>query len=240
MTLEENTPSKPSLWEFLNEKGRNVDGYIAAIRSGEYDLDALNSSGLAPLHEEILYKNENLNVIQALLESGADLHIRARDNGATPLHYAVRNADVLRLILEIDVTCVDATDNKNRTALHDAAFGDHTGSVRLLLAYSSDPNARDKEGISPLYDAVEARGIDETTILVLLEHGAVRIPDRNGKFPSHPITDKIRNATQNVIAAEGKAFRRRKVVLSRATDIKLSDFPFQQYPGAGYKSVYTP
>ncbi len=82
------------------------------------------------------------DMAQFLLEKGAEAEVRANEN-ITPLHVATHagHADIVTLLLNAGARVDTAMQRGSRTALHSAAYNDHTEIVRILLARSADPYA---------------------------------------------------------------------------------------------------
>ncbi|KDO17229.1 hypothetical protein SPRG_17348, partial [Saprolegnia parasitica CBS 223.65] len=86
-------------------------------------------------------------------------------NGWTPLHHAAQNAsedgpDMLGQLLMCDAIDVDAVSNTKRTPLHIAAAAGCLPSVRLLLQFGANVNARDDRGCTPLHSAALHGALD--------------------------------------------------------------------------------
>ncbi len=94
-------------------------------------------------------------LVNILLENGADPNVRYGDS--TPLVVNMRaNPEILRLLLEHKAN-PDAADIHEMTALHWLAMSDTapTNAVALLLGNSTNVNAQDKNGNTPLLFAAE-------------------------------------------------------------------------------------
>lgn len=103
-------------------------------------VDAVARDGYSPLGLASFFKRTD--VVKALLERGAKPSVASRDQGFTPLHSAVAN-DAGSTIHEI---------------------------VRLLLDGGADPNAKSREGTTPLHSAAFTGDLEIAELL--LAHGA--------------------------------------------------------------------
>ena len=82
-----------------------------------------------------------------------------------------RGGDAARLAAYVDAGApVDLTDADGNTLLMLAAYHDHAGTVRELVARGADPNALNGRGQSPLAGAVFKQADD--VVRALIEAGA--------------------------------------------------------------------
>lgn len=172
----------------LLKEGAIIDGetrqaryYHSAARLNKYSLLAL-----------AIYQ-ENVEIVRALLEAGADPHGKCKKNGEidgfftqpTALDYAGHHANpkFLELLLEynadsnIELRCnlpkefEGRTGRSTRALLHPAIAQGSVDKVRALLAARADPNAiyREKQ--------YSGRGFDKTTSLTPLGIALIRQKD---------------------------------------------------------------
>ena len=92
--------------------------------------------------------------VTALIETGADVHVRAGDDGATVLMYAAQyNPEatwVLQELMDAGVE-LDARDNRGWTALmRSAAHGSHSDVVETLLGLGADVSLQNDAGQTAL------------------------------------------------------------------------------------------
>jgi ankyrin repeat protein len=99
--------------------------------------------------------------VSRLIDHGADATV-ATYEGRNILHVAARarQTNTIGLLLEhfstIDrVDLINAPDSRGRTPLHDACRSGRPESVALLLQSGANPNARDKDGNTPLHTCSE-------------------------------------------------------------------------------------
>lgn len=141
------------------------------------NLASRDDFGDTPLMYAALYAGEEC--LRMLLDHKADPN-QANDRGATPLMRAAGDYGKVRILLHAGAE-VDARSDLGRTALLLAAR--KVGTARIvkdLLGNAADPNARDRQGGTPLMEA--ARAADPETLRALLAHGAnVNAQRNNGR-----------------------------------------------------------
>ena len=140
---------------------------VAALAEADPTLaNAVARDGYTPLGLAAFFKRRD--VVKALLERGAKPSLPSLDQGFTPLHSAV------------------ATD---------AGAGEHE-IVRLLLEAGADPNAKSREGGTPLHTAAFTGDLEGAELL--LAYG----PDPNASDPKgHTPLDIARDRRNIEVAA---------------------------------------
>ena len=126
---------------------------VAAMIDGGTDVNEWSDRRVSPLH--VAAGHLHVALVELLAEAGADVGAIDREYGATPLHWAVGNS-------EFDEGEVATT----------------AAVVRALVAAGSNPDARDRSGLTPLHWA--ARDGHSETVRLLVESGA----DVNARSPS--------------------------------------------------------
>ncbi|KUI54183.1 Ankyrin-1 [Cytospora mali] len=151
-------------------------------------VDVSDGDGISPLHVASHVGSEVL--LKLLLTKDHDLEWRTQ-RGETPLFWALENADMCKLLLEIGAR-PDATDNSGFTPLMVATLNDHIDTVRVLLEYNARVDlsvGEDKErfaGYSPVHLA-SAAGNTETLKLLADSGAPLGHPNKRGACPIHLI-----------------------------------------------------
>ena len=141
--------------------------------------------GRTPLHWAILGKHSD--VINFLIESGADVDLPDEKYAWTALHYAVR-AEMTDLVRELlaEKARVHVKSAIGITPLHVAAWKGYKEIARLLLEAGADVNASDDKGRTPL---LEARHYGNSELAQLLrEHGGRYEADDPAQSTTAPAT----------------------------------------------------
>ena len=154
-------------------------GAVRAALAAGVPADVRDREGRTPLH--LAAQAGHTDVIQILLDAGAEVDAEDRDFGSRPLYLAAVGAhvSVAKLLLERGAL-VDATNHtrdpvsagshhSNYTALDQASEAGHPDLVALLLDHGADVNGR-ANGISPLLLAVAPGHVEVARML--LDHGA--------------------------------------------------------------------
>lgn len=143
----------------------NLDNLISAFSNGEVeDINLLNRDGDSALH--ISVDNYNIEIINCLLENGADIDIR-NSNGDTPLCLAIYNNDyeTIKLLLENGAD-INVYDSEGRTVMnqHLIENGD-TDILRLLIEYGADIEEK-YDDKTPLIYTIINNSLNETIELI--------------------------------------------------------------------------
>ena len=151
----------------LGDKNKQV--LLSAIHHGA-DVNATNSENESALL--LASRRGNLDIIHALLSSGADPTI-ASVEGNTWLHYAVNGGCSIEVLTVIvgNGADVNATNNKNESALLLASQEGNLDTINILLESRADPNITSAEGNTWLHYAVDGRCSKEV-FQAIIDHGA--------------------------------------------------------------------
>ena len=160
-------------------------------------INARDSSDRTPLNATFhdasgTFDERYFDVVEYLLEHGADVDAQANTKHSTPLHLAsyFGGFKVARLLLDRGVN-INVRDKECRTPLHKVltdlsnAMADYfVDGVRFLLDHGADVEAEDGDHSTPLH-VISAYGNAKAARL-LLEHGAnVDAVDVNHSTPLH-------------------------------------------------------
>jgi ankyrin repeat protein len=134
--------------------------------------------GATPLHWAAA--NGHKEVARLLLANKADVNARMND-GETPLHAAVRHADIVELLIEWRAD-IDATSyGQGTTALHMALLNDNRDAASLLSS-KARIDAKDGHGDTPLI-LVALKGYPDVAAQLLKRGANVNASDSEGVTP---------------------------------------------------------
>ncbi|RKY27733.1 MAG: hypothetical protein DRP79_02980 [Planctomycetota bacterium] len=143
-----------------------------------------------------------IEMVKFLLENGADVRIRSKNNGNTALHFAAERNYVQIIPLLIDFHAdVNAINNNRETALFLAAQAGMSDAVEVLLQYDADPDIPDKSGVTPLLTIIRTSSTSPEYLQALDETAEVLI--KSGA--SLDFTDKYKRTYLMLSAESGKA-----------------------------------
>ncbi len=117
------TLTGPDIQPFLDQKGITLHDYV----------NQADSFGRTPLH--FAMADGNPDIIQTLLNRGAEVNKQAVVGGSTALHVAARNGhqQAMQLLLAAQQAHVDIQDGYGLTPLFEATISNQPACVQMLL-----------------------------------------------------------------------------------------------------------
>lgn len=109
------------------------------------DVNQRNAQGHTALH--LAVRRGDRDLVQLLLDNGADLDVHEQGSGLAPLHSAARlgNPELCELLIRYGAD-PDALSATHDTALHLAAALGHADAVGILLKYRARPDRHNESG----------------------------------------------------------------------------------------------
>ncbi|KIX08084.1 uncharacterized protein Z518_02739 [Rhinocladiella mackenziei CBS 650.93] len=177
MPLDTPTYHEPNVLSLAASKGRR-DVATLLIAAGS-EVNAIADSQVTCLHEAA--ENRHADVVDLLLEEGANPDLASLRDGYTPLHLAAEKGHTETVKSLIRLAFFNVIDDLGRTPLHLAAEKGHTEIVKTLLGLAF-VNEIDDLGRTPLRLACQG-GKEEVVELLLNADAHVLILDFTQKTP---------------------------------------------------------
>ena len=185
-----------------------VEDVTACINAGAY-LDARDGGfwsdceRCTPLHRAAAYNN-NPEVVQALIDAGADLEVQVARSKSTPLHLAAgfsENPAVIETLLKAGAD-LEARTKWKSTPLHKAArYNNNPEVVKVLIDAGANLEARADDKETPLHLAAGSKE-NPAVIETLLKAGADQMARDDGdKTPLQRATRRNRKVLRNAWAS---------------------------------------
>jgi 26S proteasome non-ATPase regulatory subunit 10 len=123
----------------------DTDALVSLLLSKDADVNAKNNAGQTALH--FAASKANLDVAKALIAAKGSARLRDK-RGQLPLHRAaaVGSVPMLKLLLEVGKSPLNATDVDGWTALHHAVSEGHGDAALMLLLAGAEFDKEDGEG----------------------------------------------------------------------------------------------
>jgi ankyrin repeat protein len=135
------------------------DGNIERVRVLSKIKTNLNSEDIRLMTPLLIACNDNsVEIVKILLESGADINRKHRENGRTALIYASANGyvDLIRILITKSGILLNAKDRDGKTALMHSVFNARKEAVSLLIEAGANVNSRSNSEDSALSLAVKS------------------------------------------------------------------------------------
>jgi len=183
--------------------GRTVGAVVLLTASLCWGFQNNQPQSYKAIHEAVI-KGSLKDVIR-LLEKGVD--VNAKDNnGATPLHVAVRfgqkEVKEKAELLIAKGADVNARDNLGWTPLAEAVYWGFKDLAELVIAKGADVNAEDNNGATPLHKAARM-GRKEVVELLIAKGADVNAQDDDGATPLYGATRLFNKDVAELLIVKG-------------------------------------
>ena len=130
-------------------------------------------------------KDGHLEIVQFLLESGADVHPEKAPEGVLPIHFAAMggNEKIVKLLIA-SKSDVNLADDDGNTVLHFATLWGNKKVVELLIAKGANINEKKENGLTALHLAVINES-NEIAELLIEKNADLNVKDKRGYTPLH-------------------------------------------------------
>lgn len=161
---------------------RGNEAIVKQLLASGAEFGPTNEKKAGLLHYAAQHADDETDMLELLLQHGADLHATDAD-GLTPLFYAARSADpkVVKWLIQRGAKTDTLTANGS-TLMYYAAQNNNSRVMRYLVKLGLNPLALNHEQASPLHAAAKAG--QNTTVTYLFELGVdVNAATANGETP---------------------------------------------------------
>eukprot|EP00943_MAST-04B_sp_MAST-4B-sp1_P006692 g6692.t1 len=162
----------------------NLKDVRAFIKNNSYDVNATDSFGQTALYIGVF--NNNIELIELLVDNGADVDSIVTVTGETSLGVATRNnnTEIVNILIKKGACINRQIGESGDTVLHRATYKNYPGLLNLFLNNGGDVNVKNKRGYTPLH--IAARNDHEHIARFLIENGAhVNATDKYLSTPLH-------------------------------------------------------
>ncbi|XP_061186384.1 ankyrin-3-like [Saccostrea echinata] len=189
----------------------NPDDLDELLSDPDANLNVPNSMGLFPLHVAILRNNpaSRNNMVQRILNKGADINVKAMPAGNTPLHMSVARdqLDTVRILLSYD-PAISPTNDEGQTPYNYAEENGNAEMMRLLKDQEQRvQRSKNKSSTCP---------VDELDELLRDPEANVNVQNSSGLFPLHVAIMKDDPLIRETLV---------KRLISRGADINAKAIP---------------
>uniref|UniRef100_A0A0K2VH50 Palmitoyltransferase n=2 Tax=Lepeophtheirus salmonis TaxID=72036 RepID=A0A0K2VH50_LEPSM len=131
--------------------------------------------------------NDRREIVNYLLDRGAEIDAIGGDLRSTPLHWASRQGHLKIIVILVKRGArSDILDGEGAMALHLAAQLGHMSIVAYLLSKGDSVDAKDSHGMTPLmWSVYRSYGVDPTRLLLTLGSELSIRDDVHGNTPLH-------------------------------------------------------
>ena len=200
-------PEIPPLIALIFSDDASLEDIRAALAAAD-DLGAVDHRGRTALHAAVAsHRADGLEVVEMLLDAGADIHAANQSSGNTALHFAAAagNLEIARLLLARgadrlvrnganllpadllpgEMTPDTAAGFAFRFLL--AGIDDASWGIRAALEAGANPNEIGPRGQTPLHAVIASGRADGLELVgILLDAGAyIHAPDSGGNTALH-------------------------------------------------------
>ena len=124
---------------------------VRQILTPEFEINQKDSSGMTAL--QLAVREQNMEIIELLVDSGADVNLPSTRFLFTPLHISIRTSFAMSKFLIDHGADINQKNSEGASPLHIAARAGNNEMVEFLIANGADVNSEDSEDYTPLHNA---------------------------------------------------------------------------------------
>ena len=146
-------------------------------------VNVTNDKGFTPLHRACY--SGHLNIVEWLLNCGADINAQDQIKGYTPAFHAYIKNNFVIVEFLINNNANIAVPNKNGyTPLHEICRLGDTDAIDFLINHGADVNAKDsKDGNTPLHIACSKGKLESVKLLIKQHNADINSTNNYGRTP---------------------------------------------------------
>lgn len=164
-----------------------------------------------PVHKAITYRN--LGMLKKAVEKGADIHVKSRVSGETPIIAATGTDDpeIIQYLISKGARINDIDEKLETTPLMWAAFMGNMRAAKVLIENGADVNIQNSKGKTALHYATELYQNKPALVEMLIKAGAdINVVSEINSIPLH--SSILHNDLESV-----------KILVSHGADIELKN-----------------
>ena len=191
--LDVNIADEPRGFSALSyAAAKGSPGLVAALlKRSDLDINQVDSVGRSPLvHAAAFAQTHDAEIIQMLLDHGADPNVQDQQGGNTAVTEAIEvierdNSEAIHVLISSPKTNLFAVNDVGDGLLHTAVAAGRDDVVRLLVDKQLDVNLKNHAGLTPLHKLASSNEAEclETAKLLLELKADPTIEDAHGRTP---------------------------------------------------------
>nr|XP_045603994.1 transient receptor potential cation channel subfamily A member 1 homolog [Procambarus clarkii] len=169
----------------LAAKGNHHDCCRILLEVSTKEVNIKNKAGNSSLMLSITTGNKSTELTKLLINKGSKFDTKNKGK-QTALHITSEkgNVETLKLLLELDKSCVNDKDSEKLTPLHVAAKNGHWKACSELVKAGANLEDKDASGLTPLHWAAKM-GFSECCKKLLEHKASINNKNNKGNTPLH-------------------------------------------------------
>ncbi len=194
-------------WTEGKDAATDITMIVKALLKSGANADARRSNGYPALMYAVTFgkDSENLEIVKALIDHGADVNAQVSSSGPTALILAVARNDiqVAKILLDKGAKInVRDKDLRFDTPMARAAFLGNLDMLMLLVKRGGDVNYKSADGATPLIRAVQGRKLHSAEFLIQ-QSASINERDAGGFTPLYYAVKSVTDDFSRLLANPG-------------------------------------